>query len=511
MKSSRPQPPARRARANALSALLLASAGSCAGPGESLPEPQRHQVESARAVSLDVHRTVERSLRLGDLAGKALVLTDHYGDVTITADAEGAPRCLARIEISAREDAVADALERTIGLVASDVDEGLRIQLNEPERDDELVFVSSASLEVFVPPGTELRVDLERGEFNGIGPFGRSRVETGQGDVRLRRVDGGVIARSNAGDVKLRQCTGGPVRASTDSGMVALLGSRTETARLESGRGRIVVNTAGGGTFDCFARQGPVRLVSVDANVTIEAEQAVTVEDFDGELLRITKGDGPLVLAGVRAADLSVEAESGRVELKHVATDRASLALETGDLVLSDVSGELEARTGSGQIDAVLLRGPSARLDTQRGAVQVRGVEGRIETRTGRGRTSLTRVAADVEVVSSEGPVELAGVLGALRIEGASGGVGVRARPGSDPARGWSVSCDQGDLVLRVPATLGFRLEARAEGGVIDSAFPIVVGAGTPQEPNALSGDVAGGGPTIELRAARGNLALREL
>ena len=38
----------------------------------------------------------------------------------------GQQRCLARIEISAREDAVADALEQTIGLVATEVEEGLR-------------------------------------------------------------------------------------------------------------------------------------------------------------------------------------------------------------------------------------------------------------------------------------------------------------------------------------------------------------------------------------------------
>lgn len=509
------------ARARTTGLALLASwfaLVACTSTTERLPDPQRHQVESARAVSLDAHRTVERELDLAFAPGQALVLDQHYGDVLVTAT-EGPARCRARVEISATDEATVLDLERTVGLVAREVEAGLQVTLSEPARDDDLVYVTSASLEVFVPPGTPLRLDLVRGDLNGIGPFGQARVETGRGDLRLRRVEGGVIARSKGGDVKLRQCTGGPVRVETDAGMIALLGSRTETARLETGRGRIVVNTAGGGTFDCFARRGSVRLVDVDASVTVEAGTGLHVEGFEGELLRAEKGDGNARLIDVRATRVELTGEAGGAELEGVRADALELTLEAGKLMLTDVAGAITARLETCDVDAVQLAGPEASLETQLGSIRVRNAKGRLSARTGRGEVVLSRMDADVDAVSSQGRIEVTGLLRNLRVDGAEGGVLVRARPGSTiPAPGggsdgtwggWRVASGRGDLVLSMPYDMGFRLEARAADGVIDSAFPIVVGAGLSQDGDTLRGDVGGGGAPVELFCERGNIALR--
>jgi len=488
---------------------LALLAGACSGPSSRLPEPQRHQVESARAVPLEAHRTTERRLDLALDGTQPLVLREHYGDVIVTADADGPPRCHAVIEISAADAEAANALERTIGIVARPTEAGLQIELAEPLPDEELVFASSASLEIFVPPGTPLDLQLVRGSLNGIGPFGRAQVETGKGDLRLRRVDGGVIARSNAGDVKLRMCTGGPVRASTDVGMIALLGSPTETARLETGRGRVVVNTAGGGTFDVVARQGTVRLVSVDASVALEADEGVHVEEFEGDLLQIDKRGGSTRLDGVRAGRVVVRGEEGGAELEGVSADEVEVEVEAGEVVLTDVGGRLRVRTGDGDIDAALLRGPLADLATRLGAVRVEGATGRLETRTERGRTQLRGLECDVSARSAQGAIQVVGVLGSLLVEGAEGGVHVRALDGSRPRETWRLSSGRGDLVINVPPELAFLVQAQAEAGVIDSAFPIVVGAGVPQQGDTLRGEVNGGGPRIELHSAAGNIALR--
>ena len=490
-----------------LTFVLLGTA--CESPGGRLPDPQRHQVNNARAVPLDVHISVERALTLDFEPGQALVLRDHYGDVNVTVDVEGPPRCVATVEISAASQEAADALDRTIGLDIQVTEEGLEVLLIEPERSDDLVYVASATLELFVPPGTPLRVDLARGNFNGIGPFGQARVETRKGELRLRKVDGGVIARSNDGDVKLRQCTGGPVRASTDSGVIALIGSRTETARLETARGRIVVRSVSGGTIECLARRGSISLEDVEASVTLEAGTGLRVEHLAGSSLSLENSSLLSHLTDVRVGKMTVTIEDGALELERVQVDSATLDLESGNLTLTDFQGQLEAKTGSGDIDVVLLKGPGSSLATEYGDITVRAVRGHLSTRTSRGHTKLTKTRGDLRVVSQRGTVEVTGILASLILQSSEGGVLVRALAGSSLREPWRVSSGRSDLVLSLPHDLTFRLEARADMGVIDSAFPIVVGAGLTQEAGALRGDVGGGGPTLELHSARGNIALR--
>ncbi|MFT7542231.1 MAG: DUF4097 and DUF4098 domain-containing protein YvlB [Gammaproteobacteria bacterium] len=491
-----------------LLALLLLGA-ACESPGGRLPDPQRHQVNNARAVPLDVHISVERTLALNFEAGQALVLRDHYGNVNVTVDAEGPPRCLATVGVSAASEEAAEVLDRTIGLDFQVTEDGVQVLLIEPARSDDLVYVASATLELFVPPGTPLRIDMARGNFNGIGPFGQALVETRKGELRLRKVDGGVIARSNDGDVKLRECTGGPVRASTDSGVLALIGSRTETARLETARGRIVVRSVNGGTIECLARRGSIVLEDVEASVTLEAGSGVRIKHHTGDSLSLENSSGPSYLTDVRVSSLSASVEDGPLELERVNAGSATVDLESGNLTLTDFQGRLEAKTGSGDIDAVLLKGPETSLSTEYGDITAHDVLGALSTRTGRGHTKLTKTQGDLHVVSRRGPVGVTGILASVILESAEGGVLVRALPGSTLREPWRISSGRSDLVLSLPHDMTFRLEARADQGVIDSAFAIFVGAGLTQEAGALRGDVGGGGPTLELHSERGNIAIR--
>lgn len=197
------------------------------------------------------------------------------------------------------------------------------------------------------------------------------------------------------------------------------------------------------------------KAVSISYDITVPAPTMVVARS----------GSGDVSVSGVGNA---VTANSG-----------------SGDITVSDVGGDLDARTGSG---SVTVKG------ARRGANLSSGSGDIAAALTGEG---------DVKVSTGSGDIKVTGVVGQLTAQTGSGGIGVQGRPTGD----WKVSAASGDVDVQVPAEQGFTLEASTSSGSLDIAAPLTVQGKVDRR--RIAGSVRGGGPTLRLSTASGDIAVR--
>lgn len=500
-----------------LSLVLFALAGGC-GARDAVQDAQQHQIRAFPALELEITATGEREIPLPLGRDDHLTVVHPFGNVEIEAVENGAPRAIAWIEVSAADEETAERALAKSRLRAERSAYGLRVYVEHPERatlaegNEGLRYIASARVRLEIPPGTRLSVETQRGDVEAIGPLGPTRVVTDHGDIRLRHVRGGVIARASTGDVKLREVSGGPVKAETSFGLIALLGSRASSIQLTNRRGRIVVNNAEATSLVIRSTEGEIKLTQVEGE--IEAETAtgeMNLSDSTGKKIDVRSGFGDVTVKDVHALELVAHAERGVLEVRRCGAETLELDTGVGDLLLGELEGNVTARAASGRIDAVALRGDHLSLDAGLGGLTLDDVVGHVVIKNSRGEVEITRLEGILSVESEDGSITADGVLHGLHAVGGSGRVRVKARPGSQVISPWSVHAEFGDIVLFLPRGLGFDVEATTGAGIFDTEFPILVEAGLVTEGGIFHGSVAGGGGRIALKTVQGNIAVRRL
>lgn len=179
------------------------------------------------------------------------------------------------------------------------------------------------------------------------------------------------------------------------------------------------------------------------------------------------------------------------------------IASGSGDLTVANIDGRVEASAGSGSITADRVRGGfSAR--TGSGKVGASEVAGEITVSTGSGDVTVSRSGPGaVRVSVASGDAQIRGVQGALQVDSASGDITVQGTP----AAGWQVSSASGEVILEVPTSAAFDLEARSSSGAIDSRHPVTM-TGTIDR-RSVNGQVRGGGPLVRVRTSSGGIQIR--
>lgn len=159
-----------------------------------------------------------------------------------------------------------------------------------------------------------------------------------------------------------------------------------------------------------------------------------------------------------------------------------------GNLRFERIEGDLEGRTSGG--DIFLREGTaSAKLHTSGGNIRVERAGGRTEVNTSGGNIRLEEVRELVSATTSGGNVYAAitGPITADTVLGTSGG----------------------DVVVRLPRSAGFHLDASTSGGEVRAeGLTITIDRGGVGK-RRLAGAVNGGGSTLKLRTSGGNISIR--
>jgi DUF4097 and DUF4098 domain-containing protein YvlB len=149
------------------------------------------------------------------------------------------------------------------------------------------------------------------------------------------------------------------------------------------------------------------------------------------------------------------------------------------------IGGDVDARTGSGDITVKDLK-KAATLSTGSGSI-----------------AAVLVGAGDVKANTGSGDIKVTGVNGLLVASTGSGSIGVEGTPTGD----WRISAASGDVSVVVPSEKGFTLDASTSSGSLDIASPLTVQGRIDRR--RVQGTVRGGGPTLRLSTASGDIAVR--
>lgn len=244
-----------------------------------------------------------------------------------------------------------------------------------------------------------------------------------------------------------------------------------------------------------------------------ESDSAPRVEMIDGALhIEVPPGAaGPLNLGGkvrvlVGGVDLFGRGSTAiRVEARVPTGSQLHVRSGAGDVTTTGRLSEVEARTGSGDLDLAEASEIEAttgsgdvragtvgalRLATGSGDVQVGHVTGRAVVRTGSGDV-VTDVARDLEAVTGSGDLTVRETVGSVQLRSGSGDVEVRkARRGEVAA-----TTASGDIHVAVADGTAALLDCRSVSGRVRSTLQETDAPGTDEDRvelhlRAISGDV---------------------
>lgn len=242
---------------------------------------------------------------------------------------------------------------------------------------------------------------------------------------------------------------------------------------------------------------------------TVEVRKGWNVPANAADLARQVAAAPPIQQAGdaVKVTRIADETTRKAVSISYDVTVPASTMVVagsgSGDVGVSGVNGSVKATSGSGDVAAADIGGD---LDVRTGSgdVSVKGAKKAASLSTGSGDIVATlNGQGDVKASTGSGDITLSGVVGLLVANTGSGGIDVTGKPTGD----WKLSAASGDVRVALPAEQGFTLDASTASGSLD-VTPAITMQGKIDRRH-IQGTVRGGGPTLRLSTASGDIAVK--
>lgn len=230
---------------------------------------------------------------------------------------------------------------------------------------------------------------------------------------------------------------------------------------------------------------------------------------------------GTIVLKVPASLSVSLDGGSGELVIGHVAT--VDLGNARGKAELRDISGRVSGNFRGGELR--VTNAGSLKLTTIGAEVRLEQIRGEATLNTRAGELKGSELSGPIDIDSSGTDIvleKLDKTTGMLRINAASGSVTVKGlrTEGRIDVRGAEVNVEiehaaplaiyseGGDPIEITPPAGGYQLDAVANDGTISLPRDTLEVVTAGQERRA-TGPVNGGGFTITIRSARGNVVVR--
>ncbi len=332
-------------------------------------------------------------------------------------------------------------------------------------------------------PGSRLEIDTDRGHID---------VRTGSSDLRVTvRAKRGMV--SDYLDVQFSEVAGGV---------------RIEARKNKGTKGR----SRGGSWKDWFHGD---RHDEGDIEFLIEAPERMD--------LSIASGGGHLKIQPVDG-DVTIETGGGHINFDRITGAFKAVSggghveggsLESGGSVrtggghvnVRGADGDLKVETGGGHIEVGDVRGELT-VSTGGGHVSADKVEGSLTAKSGGGHVGSKGVGGDASVSTGGGKVELDDVAGFVKVS--TGGGHVRVSLAEGNSAGADISTVEGGIVLQVPRSAGFDLDAHARRAEVQVDLPGVNLTGGPISRKRVKAQIGRGGGTLLLRSDGYDIVIEE-
>ncbi len=242
---------------------------------------------------------------------------------------------------------------------------------------------------------------------------------------------------------------------------------------------------------------------------TIEVRKERNAPANAAELARQLAANPPIVQAGdvVTVGNITDEETRRAVKVSYEITVPTATTVTarsgSGNVSVAQVDGRIKANSGSGNVS---IAGAGNDIDARTGSGNVSVTDARRTASLSSGSGNIVATLSgqgDVKASTGSGNITLTGVVGLLSANTGSGNIGVDGTPTGD----WKLSAASGDVKVRVPADRGFAVDASTSSGSLDMGPALTVQGRVDRR--RIQGTVRGGGPTIRLSTASGNIAVQ--
>ena len=239
------------------------------------------------------------------------------------------------------------------------------------------------------------------------------------------------------------------------------------------------------GTFGDTHRGGH-RVRITGSGSGLEAAANVKVMIPAGKKVRLNVGVGKVDVSNVDG-DIWVNAAGADLTTSHT---KGSLTLDTGSGTadITDANGSVNLDSGSGDVTLNGVKGSLLNIDSGSGEIKADAISvDRLDLDSGSGDVTFSKVSArQITIDSGSGEVDL----------GLTGNVDVV-----------DIDSGSGDVTLRIPSTLGAKLDIDAGSGGVKSEMQIQV---TQYESDRLVGTIGDGKGTIKIEGGSGSVLLKK-
>ncbi|MGH7529166.1 MAG: DUF4097 family beta strand repeat-containing protein [Gemmatimonadales bacterium] len=236
---------------------------------------------------------------------------------------------------------------------------GRQVRITSRERDADDALDAYADLDVRVPAGKRIELNLGVGSVTVSNVDGQIDVDVASANVSADRTRGALSIETGSGNVDVREAAGA-VDLETGSGNISASSVRAQRLDLETGSGNIRIST-------------------------VEATQ-----------LDVETGSGDIAASDAKGDQVAFETGSGNIEVTLLAPFR-SLDIETGSgnvtlRVPPTIGAEVDLETGSGDIDLGGMTIQVRRIERQHVTGTIGSGGGRLSIETGSGNVRLVRL-----------------------------------------------------------------------------------------------------------------------
>jgi DUF4097 and DUF4098 domain-containing protein YvlB len=286
----------------------------------------------------------------------------------------------------------------------------------------------------------------------------------------------------------------------------------------------LVALTAATVSSACVHVDSQGHTVREDHRFTVSGEPEIRLTTFDGSI-EIRSWDQPEVLVEVEKRgptkeaidrlEVKVNQQQNRIELEARRPLSGESFIGLGIHVSPHVrlvatvprKAAIIARSGDGSIRVERVAG-RVELRTGDGSIRAEEVSGELTLNTGDGSVILDDVDGSVEITTGDGGVSVSGRIAGARVRTGDGSVTLRAEEGSAMSSDWSLTTNDGGVVLYLPAGFNADVDAHTGDGRIRSEFTFA-GETRARESRSLRGRIGRGGHTLRVRTGDGSIVLR--
>lgn len=220
--------------------------------------------------------------------------------------------------------------------------------------------------------------------------------------------------------------------------------------------------------------------------------------------LSTSAGTVPFSVSGMANGSISVEGWEGsevRVTARVIARNAGSAR------AAADLARSVEVRAASGGVEVEGPRGGILNRSSWSVDLRIQVPSGTdLDLRTSNGAIRVTGVGGAVSARTTNGALNLDGVRGSVDARSTNGAVTVVLAGGGTGSRSVDLQTTNGSIDLRLPASVGARVQARTTNGRISSDFPLEIEGRRQNQATGMLGDGSG---NVTLRTTNGSIRLR--